>query len=157
MKVFGDSLLATRSFSKRNLIHAGTITVEFLDNNEDGAPDDLTTNTSLSNRYGTMFLAGMKADEEFVRQSAGGIEERNGPLSHVQNMARQYEFETNPSGTLCGSATSYPAYQLGPIMCVRSVPITTMTLSISIGGSRHFSELKVIHILPVAILAYDVA
>ena len=62
MKVFSVSLLATQSFSDTNLIYVATITAEYLDNNEDGVPDDLVTNSALAIRYATMFLAGSEFD-----------------------------------------------------------------------------------------------
>ena len=97
MKVFGVSLLATPSFSDTNLIHVATITAEYLDNNEDGVPDDLVTNSSLAIRYGTMFLAGSEFDGSGP-QSTGRLED-SGPLAHIKHMARQYEHETRPGGT----------------------------------------------------------
>jgi len=101
MKVFGVSLLATPSFSDTNLIYVATITAEYLDNNEDGVPDDLATNSALAIRYGTMFLAGSEFDGSGP-QSTGMLED-SGPLAHIKHMARQYEHETSPGGTLCGS------------------------------------------------------
>ena len=103
MKVFGVTLLATQSFSDHNVIHVETITAEFLDNNEDGVPDDMLTNTSVANRYGAMLLAGSESDEEMARTRAGNVES-SGRIGHIQNMARQYEHETSSGGTLCGSA-----------------------------------------------------
>ena len=101
LKVFGVSLLATQSFSDTNLIHVATITAEYLDNNEDGVPDDLATNASLAIRYGTMFLAGSFFDGSGP-QSTGRLED-SGPLAHIKHMARQRDYETAPGRSLCSA------------------------------------------------------
>jgi hypothetical protein len=101
MKVFGVTILSTPSFSDTNLIYVATITAEYLDNNEDGVVDDLGTNSALLNSYATFFVAGSEFDGSGP-QSTGRLEDF-GPLAHIKHMARQYEHETTPGGTLCGS------------------------------------------------------
>ena len=43
MKVFGVSILAFEGYPDDMIRHVGTVTAEYLDNNEDGVPDNLIT------------------------------------------------------------------------------------------------------------------
>ena len=47
IKVFGIGLLAVNGYPDEMLTHVATITAEYLDNNEDGSPDNLAVNSAL--------------------------------------------------------------------------------------------------------------
>ena len=66
--VFGTLIVATDSVSDVNLIHAGNVMAQYLDNDEDGI-DDTGAGTWLAARGALVLMAGTADDmEEFGDQ-----------------------------------------------------------------------------------------
>ena len=68
IKVFGMSLLATESFPNDRLAWVATIAAEYLDNNEDGLPDDAAVNAALANGHASMLLTQSESESMVVSQ-----------------------------------------------------------------------------------------
>jgi hypothetical protein len=96
IKVFGVSLLAVDAFADDKLVFVATITAEYLDNNEDGVPDDFASNSALASVYASMILTTNSAEREAIFGRAGRA------LDYPYARQSQYAPETIPSGSLCG-------------------------------------------------------
>ena len=103
IKTFGVSHVATDAFSDEKLQHVATITAEYLDNDEDGVPDDLATNSALERAYATMWLTRDDAEYEAIRRMSDNTAGDIKPMDYSTAGQLQYPDETNAGGTLCGS------------------------------------------------------
>ena len=101
IKVFGIGLLAVNGYPDQMLTHVATITAEYLDNNEDGAPDNLAVNSALQ-RTGASFLLlttegtqGSDGPPEWV-----AIRDRS-EVNYISEFTVMYR-QANKGGTVCG-------------------------------------------------------
>ena len=90
IKVFGMSLLATESFPNDRLAWVATIAAEYLDNNEDGLPDDFAVNAALANGHASMLLTQSESESRAVGQ--------NPKLNYIQHKQDQGANESTPNG-----------------------------------------------------------
>ena len=91
-KAFGISLLATESFPSDRLVWVATIAAEYLDNNEDGRPDDAAVNAALANGHASMLLTQSESESMAVGQ--------NPNLHYMQHKQPQGANESTPNGSL---------------------------------------------------------
>ena len=92
IKVFGMSLLATESFPNDRLVWVATIAAEYLDNNEDGLPDDSAVTAALANGYASMLLTQSESESRAVGQ--------NPKLDYMKHKQAQGANESTPNGSL---------------------------------------------------------
>ena len=92
IKVFGMSLLATESFPNDRLAWVATIAAEYLDNNEDGLPDDAAVNAALANGHASMLLTQSESESMVVSQHPN--------LHYMQHKQPQGADESTPNGSL---------------------------------------------------------
>jgi len=90
--VFGSRVLATARTSDRKLLHAASMLAEYLDNDEDGVPDDPLVARALHSQMATlvMFWSEEEAEQIF----------RKMPWDDLEGRALQdlYDEETHPAG-----------------------------------------------------------
>ena len=91
-KAFGISLLATELFPNDKLVWVATIAAEYLDNNEDGLPDDSAVNAALANGHASMLLTQSESESMAVGQ--------NPKLDYMQHKQPQGADESTPNGSL---------------------------------------------------------
>ena len=96
------SHLANDSFSDEKLQHVATIAAEYLDNNEDGMPDDLATNAALARNHAVMMLTRDAWERDAIRRRSDMTAGDQKPLDYIEVQQGQYADETNAAGTLCG-------------------------------------------------------
>ena len=101
VKVFGVSHLAIESFPDEKLVHVATITAEYLDNNEDGIPDDLASNAALERAHAVMILTNNAAERDAIHRLSD--QQPDPPLDYITAKQDQYTDETNAGETLYGS------------------------------------------------------
>jgi len=92
IKVFGMSLLATESFPNDRLVWVATIAAEYLDNDEDGQPDDAAVNAALVNGHASMLLAQSEGESKVVGQHPS--------LDYMEHKQPQGADESTPNGSL---------------------------------------------------------
>jgi hypothetical protein len=90
--VLGVRVLATEGTSDRKLLHAASILAEYLDNDEDGEPDDENVIAALREGPATlvMFRSDQEAERVFERMPWDELEDRV-----LQDL---YDDETHPGG-----------------------------------------------------------
>jgi hypothetical protein len=108
MKTFGISHLAAAGYPDANLVHVSTVTAEYLDNDENGFPDNAAVNMALQSNHATFVhvsAAGGYNDWGLVRDlpQVGYIMEMT--LMWAPN---GFEFESAKGGTWCGSDCGQP-------------------------------------------------
>ena len=91
-KAFGMSLLASEGFPDDRLKWVATIAAEYIDNNEDGMPDDAAMNAALANGHASMLLTATEQES----QGLGS----NPKLDYMQHKQPQGANETTPNGSL---------------------------------------------------------
>ena len=105
MKTFGISHLAAAGYPDANLVHVSTVTAEYLDNDENGFPDNAAVNMALQSNHAT-----------FVHVSAynewGDVRDRP-QVSYIHDMTLMWapnglEYESVKGGTWCGSDCGQP-------------------------------------------------
>ena len=108
MKTFGISHLAAAGYPNKNLKHVSTVTAEYLDNDENGSPDDSGVNMALQSNHAT-----------FVHVSAaGGYDDwgdvRDLPqVGYIKELTLMWapngsDYESVKGGTWCGSDCGQP-------------------------------------------------
>jgi hypothetical protein len=108
MKTFGISHLAAAGYPDENLVHVSTVTAEYLDNDENGFPDNAAVNMALQSNHAT-----------FVHVSAaGGYNDwgavRDLPqVGYITEMTLMWapnglEYESVKGGTWCGIDCGQP-------------------------------------------------
>ena len=108
MKTFGISHLAAAGYPDANLVHVSTVTAEYLDNDENGIPDNPSVNMALQSNHAT-----------FIHVSAiGGYSDwgrvRDFPqVGYIQHMTLMWapngiEYESDKGGTWCGRICGEP-------------------------------------------------
>ena len=108
MKTFGISHLAAAGYPDANLVHVSTVTAEYLDNDENGSPDNAAVNMALQSNHATFIhvsAAGGYNDWGLVRDlpQVGYIRELT--LMWAPNGS---EYESFKGGTWCGSDCGQP-------------------------------------------------
>ena len=94
MKVFGVSILALEDYPDEMMRQVATVTAEYLDNNEDGVPDDLAVNAAIASDHGTFILV--------LESSAEWHAVADLPaLSYIQEVTTMAAV-ANKGGTVCG-------------------------------------------------------
>ena len=101
MKVFGVSILAFEGYPDDMIRHVGTVTAEYLDNNEDGVPDNLEVNAAIAKGHGTFVLVLDSSDEWHA------VRDRP-ELSYIQELTTMARF-ANKGGTICGEDCGEPS------------------------------------------------
>ncbi|MBC8257748.1 MAG: hypothetical protein H8E38_01915 [SAR324 cluster bacterium] len=66
LSVFGVNVVATSSVSDKKMLHAGNVLAQYLDNNEDGTPDDKKVLEMLTGEKATLVMASESEFEEFM-------------------------------------------------------------------------------------------
>ena len=94
--VFGCRVLATDRVPDRKLLHAAAVLAEYMDNDEDGEPDDALVAETLQRRAATLVMFGTpdEADRVLRRLPWDELEDRT-----LQDL---YAEETHPGGHLRG-------------------------------------------------------
>ncbi len=87
--VFGVHLFATKSFSDAKLIHVAAVLAEYLDNDEDGVPDNPQVVEAMASRQMGMVLFG--SEREMERLDGSTIESLG-----YRNLQGQFAEETRP-------------------------------------------------------------
>lgn len=65
LEVFGVRLFASASVERQNMIHAAKIMAEYLDNDEDGTPDDQAVVDAMVQSNASMVMFGSESDPTF--------------------------------------------------------------------------------------------
>lgn len=65
MDVFGVRLFATSNVTTQNFTHAGHVMAQYLDNNEDGIPDDAAVVTAMQQNNASMVMFGSESDPKY--------------------------------------------------------------------------------------------
>ena len=94
VQVFGVSVRATAATPDEKVLHAATVLAEYLDNDEDGAPDDAAVLEQMVKRGAVLIMAKDYADLEASRNLFGDLTEAAQVL---------YAYETRPMGSVAGS------------------------------------------------------
>jgi len=89
LEVFNIKILATERTSDMKLIHAGKILAQYLDNNEDGNPDNQQVMNELIKRNATLFM--FKNQREAMRFNFNSLP------PEIQVSQDLYGSETNPN------------------------------------------------------------
>lgn len=105
MKTFGISHLAVAGYPDANLVHVSTVTAEYLDNDENGSPDNAAVNMALQSNGATFVHVSAYNDWGAVRDlpQVGYIKEMT--LMYAPNGV---EYESFKGGTWCGSDCGQP-------------------------------------------------
>ena len=108
MKTFGISHLAAAGYPDATLVHSSTVTAEYLDNDENGIPDNAAVNRALQANHASLIhisAAGGYNDWGSVRdrQEVGYIKELT--LMWAPNGS---EYESVRGGTWCGRDCGQP-------------------------------------------------
>ena len=90
LEIFGLKIYATSSTSDEDIVHAGKIFAEYLDNNEDGEVDDQEVLASLKNENASLIM--FKDERELERTDLDILDGING------NFQDLYGSETIPNG-----------------------------------------------------------
>tara|TARA_Y100001968_G_scaffold324121_1_gene362869 strand:+ start:1349 stop:2749 length:1401 start_codon:yes stop_codon:yes gene_type:complete len=90
LDIFGLKIYATSATSDDDIVHAGKIFAEYLDNDEDGEVDDQEVLTSLKNENASLIM--FEDEGELERTDLDILDEVNG------NFQDLYGIETNPNG-----------------------------------------------------------
>ena len=98
IKVFGMSLLATESFPNDRLAWVATIAAEYLNNNEDGLPDDAAVSAELANGHASMLLS--------ASESESGVLGKHPNTEYMHHKQPQGANESTPNGWLGGGDAS---------------------------------------------------
>jgi hypothetical protein len=64
INVFGVNVIGTSSVSDSKIIHAATVMAEYLDNNEDGQPDNITIVDKMVGQKATLILASNESETD---------------------------------------------------------------------------------------------
>ena len=93
INVFGVSIYATTDVPDAKVLHAANVMAEYLDNDEDGEPDNAWVVNALAENNAQLIMfntEGSNAEEEFVDNLADDAFASTQPL---------YGFETHPEGS----------------------------------------------------------
>jgi hypothetical protein len=93
--VFGLNVFATDGVPDQDLLHAAAVLAQYLDNDEDGVPDDLAILDALQSGWGGPASLVMFATESEIETS--GIFETN--LGETRALQDLYASETHPGGS----------------------------------------------------------
>ncbi len=88
ISVFGVTIWATESVTHTRLLHAGNVLAQYLDNDEDGEPDNTAVTNELAARHATIL---MFADE--AEANSFDYDKLPDNITAVQEL---YDSETNP-------------------------------------------------------------
>ena len=100
IKVFGISVLAFSGYPDAMLVQVAPTTAEYLDNNEDGVPDNLTVNSQMMRNGASFVLHTSTATNQEPPQWTAVKDRRElAYIEHTTMMAA----EANRGGTVCGT------------------------------------------------------
>jgi hypothetical protein len=88
VEAFGIFIYATNNVTDEKLVHAASILAEYLDNNEDGVPDNQSVVDALLSKNASILMA---RDEDELRS----MDRSFFPPGSVQSL---YDYETRPGG-----------------------------------------------------------